>query len=218
MQAGNYTLAEGLGNEVINPLAQMENTNNKTRVRKLSGSFSANYKFLEHFKIESRIQANYAEVFGFSYTPVAFYGSGKVFNISPDRDILSESANIFRDYTFDSFINYNNTFKDAHKLDVTLGTSIFQTTGRFTGFTGINIPGTDPSVVSMEDAEIVTDNFQNGGNTFDARLLSYFARVQYDYKGKYLFSGVMRRDGSTKFGPCKQVWLFPLCICRLDFV
>ena len=208
-QAGNYTLAEGLGNEVINPLAQMENTNNKTRVRKLSGSFSANYKFLEHFKIESRIQANYAEVFGFSYTPVAFYGSGKVFNISPDRDILSESANIFRDYTFDSFINYNNTFKDAHKLDVTLGTSIFQTTGRFTGFTGINIPGTDPSVVSMEDAEIVTDNFQNGGNTFDARLLSYFARVQYDYKGKYLFSGVMRRDGSTKFGPANKFGYFP---------
>lgn len=61
--AGNYTLAEGLGNEVINPLAQMENTINNTRVRKLSGSFSANYKFLENFKIESRIQANYAEVF-----------------------------------------------------------------------------------------------------------------------------------------------------------
>ena len=48
--AGNFTLAEGLGNEVINPLAQMENTINNTRVRKLSGSFSANYKFLENFQ------------------------------------------------------------------------------------------------------------------------------------------------------------------------
>ena len=61
----------------------------------------------------------------------------------------------------------------------------------------------------MEDAEIVTNNFQNGGNTFDARLLSYFARVQYDYKGKYLFSGVMRRDGSTKFGPANKFGYFP---------
>ena len=34
---------------------------------------------------------------------------------------------------------------------------------------------------------------------FDERLLSYFARVQYDYDGKYLISGVIRRDGSTKF-------------------
>ena len=107
------------------------------------------------------------------------------------------------------FANYNNTFNDTHKLDVTLGTSVFQTTGRFTGFTGINVPGTTGIDVDIQDAEIVTNNFQNGGNTFDARLLSYFARVQYDYKGKYLFSGVMRRDGSTKFGPENKFGYFP---------
>jgi hypothetical protein len=30
--------------------------------------------------------------------------------------------------------------------------------------------------------------------------LLHFVRVQYDYDGKYL-SGVLRRDGSTHFGP-----------------
>ena len=44
---------------------------------------------------------------------------------------------------------------------------------------------------------------------FDERLLSYFARLQYDYKGKYLFSGVLRRDGSTKFGPDNRFGYFP---------
>jgi TonB-dependent starch-binding outer membrane protein SusC len=39
--------------------------------------------------------------------------------------------------------------------------------------------------------------------------LSYFARAQYDYKGKYLFSAMLRRDSSTKFGPNNRVAFFP---------
>jgi TonB-linked SusC/RagA family outer membrane protein len=33
--------------------------------------------------------------------------------------------------------------------------------------------------------------------------------VQYDYKGKYLFSAVVRRDGSTAFGPENRFGYFP---------
>jgi TonB-dependent starch-binding outer membrane protein SusC len=204
---GDFTLAEGLGNEVINPLAQMANTYNRTRVRKLSGSFGLSYSFLEHFELESRIQANYAEVIGSSFSPVANYGAGKVFNV--DRNIVNEFHQIFRDYTFDNFATYKNTFAEAHNLNVTIGTSVFQTTGRFNGFTGFDIPGNNPSLASIENASNVEDNFRNGGDYFDQRLLSYFGRLQYDYKGKYLFSGVVRRDGSTNFGPENKFGIFP---------
>jgi TonB-linked SusC/RagA family outer membrane protein len=204
---GEFTLAEGLGNEVINPLAQIENTYNKTRVRKISGSFGLNYSFLEHFSVESRIQLNYAEVLDFNFSPIAFYGSGKVFNI--ERNNITEGTSIFRDYTFDNFVNYSNSFNETHNVNVTLGTSVFQTTGRFTSFTGFDLPGNPGNDASLEMAGMIMNNFQNGGNTFDARLLSYFARVQYDFKGRYLFSGVIRRDGSTKFGPENKFGYFP---------
>ena len=46
-------------------------------------------------------------------------------------------------------------------------------------------------------------------STFDSRLLSYFARVQYDYDGKYLLSAVIRRDGSSNFGPQNKFGYFP---------
>lgn len=204
---GDFTLAEGLGNEVINPLAQIENTFNRTRVRKLSGAFGLNYSFLEHFEVESRIQANYAEVLGFGFSPVAFYGSGKVFNI--ERNSVTESQNIFRDYTFDTFGTYSNTFAESHNLSLTLGTSIIQTTGRFNSSTGFNVPGNNGASAAIENASDVMDNFINGGDAFDSRLLSYFGRVQYDFEGKYLFSGVIRRDGSTKFGPENKFGVFP---------
>lgn len=203
---GEFTIAEGLGNEVINPLAQIENTFNTRRVRRLSGSFGLSYNFLEKFTIESRIQANYAEEFGKIFSPIAFYGSGKVFNI--ERNNITEFANIFRDYTFDNFITYKDNFGD-HNLNVILGSSVFQTTGRFVSFTGFDLPQGSGINADLDLATEIVDNFQNGGNAFDARLLSYFARVQYDYLGKYLFSGVVRRDGSTKFGPQNKFGWFP---------
>jgi hypothetical protein len=33
--------------------------------------------------------------------------------------------------------------------------------------------------------------------------------MQYDYKGKYLLSAMLRRDSSTKFGPGNKVGYFP---------
>jgi hypothetical protein len=204
---GDFTLAEGLGNEVINPLAQIANTFNETRVKKINGNFGLNYKFNDNFEVESRIQANYAEVDGFGFSPIANYGSGKVFNIA--RSAVGESYNIFRDYTFDAFARYTNTFNDAHNVKLLLATSVVQETGYFSGKTGFDIVDNDVSNASIDQAMDVVNNFPNGGNRFDQRLLSYFTRLQYDYKGKYLFSGVFRRDGSTRFGPENKFGYFP---------
>lgn len=205
--AGAFTLAEGLGNEVINPLAQLENTYNEGVVDRISGSFGLSYNFLEHFKVETRFQANYADVDGFSFSPTAFYGSGKVFNIA--RSSVVESKSIFKDYIFDAFATYQQTFDEDHKVTVLLGNSISQTVGTFSGFTGFDIADNSVTNASIDQANDVVNNFPNGNASFDSRLLSYFTRVQYDYKGKYLFSGLARRDGSTKFGPRNKFGFFP---------
>ena len=59
---GDYSLADGLGGEVINPLAQMENTYDRTKVMKLNGFGGLSYDFLDHFTASANIQFNYAEV------------------------------------------------------------------------------------------------------------------------------------------------------------
>ncbi|RIV71521.1 SusC/RagA family TonB-linked outer membrane protein [Flagellimonas aequoris] len=208
---GDYTLAEGLGNEVINPIAQVANTFNANKVDRLSGKFALNYKFLEDFTVETSLQFNYAEVQGRNFSPTVFYGSGKVFN-NIGRNSLAVNKDLFRDYTFDAFLNYTKTLNGDHNFQVTLGTSVFRTTGLFSGTT----TGFFENEVSFPEADIANTVDQRNGlvdsglsGKFDERLLSYFARVQYDYKGKYLFSGVIRRDGSTKFGPENRFGYFP---------
>ncbi|MEH6537334.1 MAG: TonB-dependent receptor [Psychroserpens sp.] len=206
---GAYTIAEGLGNEVINPLAQLNGTFDRTKVNKLSGNAGLSYNFLEHFTVQTNIQANYAEVKGKVFRPIANFGSGKVFNI--DRSEVIETFNIFRDYTFDALFKYERVFNDTHDVKVLLGASVFQTTGIFTGNRGFDIEGNRVENASIELAQDVESINQEIGfdPRFDSRLLSYFSRVQYNYKGKYLLSAVIRRDGSTRFGPDNRFGYFP---------
>lgn len=204
---GEFSLAEGLGNEVINPEAQLANTYNKNKVGKISGNFGLTYSFLDHFEATARIQANYSEAYGNNFNPRAFYGSGKVFNLT--ENVFSTYENYFSDYTYDAFVKYDNTFNDRHNLEATLGMSAFRTRGDFNGFTGFGNASNDYNEVSIADADRVINGDENGARRFDQRLLSHFLRVQYDYQGKYLFSGVLRRDGSTIFGPENQFGFFP---------
>ncbi|GAA4968451.1 TonB-dependent receptor [Algibacter aquimarinus] len=207
---GDFTKSIGLGAEVVNPLAQMADASDRTRVFRLSGNAGLSYNFLDHFTVQSNIQFNYSEVDVKRYNPIVDFGPGKVFNVLDEANLF-EGLDYFRDYTFDAFLKYENEFNDVHKLNVLLGTSVFKTAGEFTGVNGFGLPNSI-ELATLENAERLVNINQNRGGinaTFDSRLLSYFARVQYDYKGKYLLSAVVRRDGSTKFGPENQFGFFP---------
>ncbi|MBT8377362.1 MAG: SusC/RagA family TonB-linked outer membrane protein, partial [Bacteroidia bacterium] len=204
---GEFTIAEDLGNEVINPLAQIANTFNRAQTDKIAGNVSLSYNFLDHFTAQANYQFNWAEVDSKVFNPIAFFGSGKVFNRDRSEVVINE--NTFRDYTFDAFVKYENKLNDIHNINVLLGTSVFKTTGNFSGFVGFDIPGNTIKNATLDQADEVQNIFPNGNAQFDARLLSYFTRVQYDYDGKYLISAVIRRDGSSKFGPENKFGYFP---------
>ncbi|GAA4645318.1 TonB-dependent receptor [Pontixanthobacter gangjinensis] len=203
---GDYTLAEGLGNEVINPVAQIANTFNDTEINKISGVGGLEYTLWDKLTAKTQFQFNYSEVDGKSFLPEVFYGSGKVFNIT--RNNVTENFDIYRDYTWDNFLTYDDSFGD-HNVKFLLGMSVFKTQGELSSLTGFGLPTNEYGDANIDDATEVLDAYQNGGDFFDSRLLSYFSRLQYNYKGKYLFSGLVRRDGSTAFGPENKFGWFP---------
>jgi len=205
---GDFTLAEGLGNEVINPLAQIENTFDKVKTDRISLVTGLSYNFFKNFTVESRIQFNYSIVNQKVFSPEVFYGSGKVFN--KDESELFETRREFIDYTWDNFVTYKNTIGDDHNVTALLGASVFRTRGWNTGTLARDVVGDSFDNVSITNNSRIEPVFRTpGSQQFDQRLLSYFSRVQYDYKGKILFSGVLRRDGSTRFGPKNKFGYFP---------
>jgi hypothetical protein len=117
---------------------------------KLYGFAGISYNFLKNFTAEANYQWNYSEVSSYSFSPIVFYGVGKVFNI--DRNSVFEGFNIFRDYTFDGFVKYENTFNDEHKLNVLLATSVFKTTGVFAGRIGRDIRDNSLAFATVDEA------------------------------------------------------------------
>jgi TonB-linked SusC/RagA family outer membrane protein len=213
---GGFSLppAIGTGIEIANPLAQIDNAHNLTTVNKISGSYGLKYNFLEYFSAETRFQANYSVSDANTFTPEYFYGNGNVFN--PVGTQLSEFNQSYFDYTYDAFVKYERNYNDLHDVKVMLGTSVFKTIGRFNKILTSNASGTNLNdaivgipVLNGDGLEIYKNN-NNGTNlAFDSRLLSYFARLQYAYNSKYLFSAVIRRDGSSNFGPKNKFGYFP---------
>lgn len=88
------------------------------------------------------------------YRPIQNYGSGKVFNV--DRSEVVERLDYYRDYTFDAFVKYENSFNDTHNVKALLGTSVFRTKGVFTGLRGFDVDTTAPNIDNADEVEDIT--------------------------------------------------------------
>ncbi|MFE3866707.1 SusC/RagA family TonB-linked outer membrane protein [Flavobacterium sp. LS2P90] len=208
---GNYSIFPGgsLGNEMINPLAQIDNTYNNYNFKQISGNFGLDYKLFKDFVISSNLGFKSANSEGKTFAKMLDYGSGKVFNTP--RSSVSQSAINDNNYSFDLFATYTKTIAQDHKVVAMVGNTIFREYGNGLFGAGYDVPNNswDFADIALARGTPPLGVNPSGSYVYDERRLSYFTRVQYDYKGKYLLSGMYRRDASTKFGPGNKAGYFP---------
>jgi TonB-linked SusC/RagA family outer membrane protein len=206
---GNYTLvpsSPGFGIEVINPLAQIDNTFNDYNGKRISGVATLDYAFIKDFNLTSRVGANTYNAEGKTFNKEVSYG-GKVFDVT--RSSVNQNAINDNSYVMDLYLTYKKTLFDNHNFTGVLGTSNSKVWGNGLFATGYDVPYNSWDFADISLATGPTTTRDVGSYTYDDRLNSYFFRLQYDYSGKYLFSGMLRRDSSTKFGPENAVAYFP---------
>ncbi|WP_460189607.1 SusC/RagA family TonB-linked outer membrane protein [Urechidicola sp. KH5] len=206
---GDYTLVPsttGLGIEIINPLAQIANTYNDYDLNKWNGNVSLDYQVIDQIKLTGRVGFNTANSRGKDFAKEVNYG-GKVFDVT--RSAVNQNAINDNDYTFDFFANYKNTFNEKHTLDATLGTTVYKQWGSGLFATGFDVPNNSWEFADISLAQGIAESRAVGSYAYDERRLSFFGRVQYDFEGKYLFSAMIRRDLSSRFGPDNRVGWFP---------
>jgi TonB-linked SusC/RagA family outer membrane protein len=207
--SGAYTVVPnttGLGNEIINPLAQIENTNNDYNFKKLNGNFGLEYKLIDGLTLSSSMGFNTSNAKSRDFAKAISYG-GKVFDVV--RSSVTQGAINDNDYSFDAFATYTKSIADDHNFVVTLGNTIYKQWGNGLYATGYDVPNNSWDFADIGLTTGIVDAKTNSSYTYDERRLSYFGRMQYDYKGKYLLSAMIRRDASTKFGPGNKVGYFP---------
>jgi len=105
--------------------------------------------------------------------------------------------------------NFSDILNKDHNLNVLLGQEIIQTEqGILT-----NVVHGFPKSFGFDQARVLST--QGKANSIDNfffpndKLLSFFGRANYDYKGKYLLAATFRADGSSRFAPGNQWGYFP---------
>jgi TonB-dependent starch-binding outer membrane protein SusC len=224
---GNYSYLDEVS-DIINPVAQIENQYNWSIADKFVGKEELVYEFNEHLSFTNRFNYNYALVDNKSFSPLVWYGPGKFANTAINEDLdpslveiapdvflergssVYEERASFTDLTFESYMNYDKTFKSIHRIKGTAGISIFQRAGESLSGTAFNIPNNslDYADISANQAE---GGFLNnvGSWEYKERLLSAFLRAEYNYESRYMISTILRRDGSSKFGDNSKYGFFP---------
>jgi TonB-linked SusC/RagA family outer membrane protein len=209
---GNFTLVPstaGFGNEVINPLAQMNNTYNSYNLKKFSGTVKLDYLATKGLKLTSRIGFNSSKSAGKAFYKILDYGPNKVFNVT--RSVVAQSNVNVGDYTFDFFAEYETKFAENHKIKATLGTTVFQYNDSGLYGTGYDIPYNSWEFADLSLAQGTGGLGVKDANSYSGiyRRSSFFGTVDYTFKDRYLLSGIFRRDTSSRFGPDNRVAIFP---------
>lgn len=198
-----YGISNYIGAEIVNPLALLEIQTGETRVDKLVGNVYGELDLLEGLTFKSSLGIDLAYVLGDSYRPL-FFLNGAQLNV--DKTSVSKNIDRYFTWQFENTLTYSRQIED-HNFSVLAGTTARKF--NYENLTGFNakVPINDPNHVYLNMA---TDTaWTAGGGAAHSSLLSQFARVTYDYQSRYSFTGIIRRDGSSKFGANKRYGIFP---------
>ncbi len=198
-----YGISRYVGAEVVNPMALLQNENGETRVDKVVGNVYAEVEPIKGLKVKSSYGIDLAYVLSDSYRPL-YYLNGAQNNT--EKTSVSKSIDRYYSWQWENTISYTKKIQD-HQFSLLAGTTANEY--KFENLYGFNaqVPITDPENVYLDMA---TDTaWKSGGGASHAALFSMFGRITYDFKSRYAFTGIIRRDGSSKFGPNNRFGIFP---------
>jgi TonB-linked SusC/RagA family outer membrane protein len=201
-----YGISTIVGQEMTNPLAYI-----KTRYGgfnwsdDLVGNAFLEAAITKDIKIKSTVGAKLAYWGDKGFTPV-FYLSATT---RTNQNNYGKGINNSFNWNLENTITYSKKIND-HGFVLLVGQGAYvQNIGGGSGLTLFNLP-----VTSYKDASFGFDIPQANRTSWatdfiEHKLSSLFARLNYNYKEKYLFTGIVRRDGSSRFSLANKFGTFP---------
>jgi TonB-linked SusC/RagA family outer membrane protein len=194
----------GWASSSVSPVAYLNHSTNITKNTRILFSTYAEYQILNGLSAKTTI--NYDESNSNTKKYVSDYVGGSVANYlnSPGKS-ASGSYTGFKKQNFvnENTLNYNKTLGE-HTINAVGGMSysfVHQESFTLSSSGGYN----NNAVTTLGNAVGITGNTSETNNV----LLSYYARAQYSYGGKYLLTASVRRDASSRFGANNRWGTFP---------
>lgn len=164
------------------------------------GNVTGEARIVEGVNVRSVLGMDYDQGFAESFTPP--FSTGNQWG-QGDAEINESRFFVFSPVSTTT-LNVDQAV-GSHQIS---GTAGFEVSNTF--FKNISARGQNPltdqvQVIGSVDPETLT----LGGGEGEDVLVSYFGRLNYNYKGRYLLEGSLRRDGYSRFGPQNKWGLFP---------
>ena len=202
---GGYagTAARGFNNP-RSPVANREGISNNTNFNANAfGNVYVEFEPIKDLVFRSSIGGQYNNFYGVGYSRLQYENSENNSAFG-----YNEFSGYSMQWVFTNTAQWKKTL-DRHSFDVLAGQESLNTgAGRNIGASGQNPFSEDPNFITISNLPVST-RIVNSGQFLGVNFLSYFGRFNYAYNDKYLFSAVVRRDGSSRFGPNTRWGTFP---------
>lgn len=188
------------GNAPGNPVALLEEKDDRAISKSLIGNLELDYKF--HFlpDLHAHVNGGMDLSTGKQYTDVSPYSSTNNYYGSygwEQKDKYNLSLN--------AYLQYSKDFTDKHRFDVMAGYE-WQ---HFHDTSDQEYWGLYPLSNNVVENRGQRYNNTSSGSATESYLVSFFGRVNYTLLDRYLFTATVRQDGSSRFHKNNRWGLFP---------
>lgn len=201
---GNYygvsTLMEG---EIANPIARMNLAHGELSQNLFSGTSYLKVSPLKGLSITSRLGVFIGNGRDRSWSNSYYFNPRAIGNSSVNQTIF-ERVN----YQWENFASYDLNVGD-HKINALVGTSIYSVENSYVSGYGAPLLNEIDQLAYLDAIPDRLNNTNANGNSQLETLNSYFGRIQYSFRDKYLLGVAMRADGSSKLADGKRWGYFP---------
>lgn len=202
----------GLNNQLRNPVANLlENSDDSWSIRTLTNAY-IEIKPLKSLTVRSSVDLSTNSTKLDYYQSACLLGANETGNKSTPNlsaiDAYRASGFGYNTY-WSTTATYDRMFGEKHHLNAVLGYD-FEYNSDFSVRQDDRTDADNPvaykntSITNVMGANLWTGSSRNTKYAFDA----LFGRIIYDYDSKYVVSGSLRRDRSSKFGPDNRSGLF----------
>lgn len=203
---GGYagTAAPGFNNP-RNPVANRDAAANNINNYYIGfGNFYLEADPIPNLTLRSSIGGTYAGTYYNFYNRAQYENSENNTNFQ-----YGEGASQGLAWTFTNTATYNARF-GVHDISALVGLEALNTgAGRNVGGSGLNPFVTDPNYVNIGTTTPGATRQVNSGYSPGVTFYSQFAQARYTYNDRYILTGVVRRDGSSRFGSENRFGVFP---------
>jgi TonB-linked SusC/RagA family outer membrane protein len=201
---GNWagTRVGGMNNP-SNPIANL--VNNKDNVSKglrvLSSAY-VEFEPIDGLTLKSSFNSNFGTTFEDKNFGYATYWNAE----NTGSNSLNQNTYNDLDWTWYNTINYVKSFNDVHNFSLLLGTEAIDDYYTHYGASRSSFFSNDLAYRYLNAGQA---SQSNSGDGSEWALFSLFAKLDYNYNGRYIFSATVRRDGSSRFGADNRYGVFP---------